>query len=361
MAPTAAALDFEQLAALHRVALTVARDAPPDEVFAVVTEQAAGMLSSEASGVLRFLGEERAVVLGAWIRPGTRGLPVNAELDFDARNSALGRMRLTRQPARADSYEESSGELPLIMRASGLRSSLAAPVIVHGDLWGALVVATAGEQPLPPGTEARLPPFAELVAQALINAEARRGLVTAGDEARRELERALHKGPKQQLLSLQLKLRVALGKAPPGSEQAALIEDALAEATAAGASLTELARGLHPAVLMERGIAAAVQALAARAAVPVFMRELPARRFDTTAETTAYAVVAAAVAGSKSSEVVVAVADRGHQLLVEVAGGSCDLRTLTERVAAVGGRLEVGEAAVRAVIPVGPVFERPPG
>ena len=75
-------------------------------------EHAGRSLSTEAASVLRFIGDERAVVIGVWREGGNRGLPVNAELDFDHRNSALGRVRLTRRPARADSYEGMRGELP---------------------------------------------------------------------------------------------------------------------------------------------------------------------------------------------------------------------------------------------------------
>jgi signal transduction histidine kinase len=343
-----------ELAALLPVALLVARDAPPEEMYGVLCERVAGLFAADTSSVIRLKGPERGVVLGVWRVAGVRGMPVNAELDFDARNSALGRMARTRRPARADSYEGSTGELPLLMKASGLRSSLAAPVLVHGELWGALVAATGSAQPFPPGSEERLLPFAELIGQSVANAEARRRLVASADEARRGLERALHEGPQQHLLALSLKLRVAYGQAPPGSDLAHLIEDALTEAAATGTALGDLARSLHPTVLKERGLAAAVQALAARAGVPVALRELPARRFGATAETTAYAVVAEVLAGVDSGEASVVVADRGRRLHVEVCGriGTTDLRDLSQRVAAIGGRLDVEADAVRARIPV---------
>src|SRR5215510_2453221 len=80
---------------LLRVALLVARDAPLEEVFTAVAGQAARRLDAEASVLLRFIGEERAVVVGAWREGGSRGFPVNAEVDFDRRNSATGRVRMT--------------------------------------------------------------------------------------------------------------------------------------------------------------------------------------------------------------------------------------------------------------------------
>ena len=91
-------------------------------------------------------------------------------------------------------------------------------------------------------------------------------MLEAGDETRRRLERALHEGAHQHVVALALKLRVALGRADPGEREAEVLRDLLADAMETNAELCELARGLHPAVLSERGLAAALQALAARAA-----------------------------------------------------------------------------------------------
>ena len=353
-------MDADEQAALLAVALLVAREAPEEELFASVSEQAARRLGAEAASVLRFVGDERAVVVGVWRDGGNRGLPVNAELDFDHRNSALGRVRRTGRPARADSYEGVAGELPAVMRAIELRSSIAAPVIVAGDVWGALVAATTRDRPLPEGSEHRIGGLAELTGQAVANGAARRRIVEAGDAERRRLERELHEGTQQHLLALTLTLRVARGHAEAGSELARLHETALAEASKANAALSTLARGIYPIVLTERGLAAALQALAARAGVPVHLRELPKGRFPELTETTAYFVVAGALAGTAAP--VVVVGDRGDRLLVEVhddgvPGADRPLPGLAERVAAVGGRLHVdsahdGGSVVRAELPL---------
>jgi signal transduction histidine kinase len=372
-----AAEESRAQAALLHVAMLVVRGAPPDALFAAVAEQAARLLGGEASAVLRFVGAERAVVVGVWRAGGTRGMPVNAELDFGATNSALGRARSTRLPARADSYEGLRGELPMTMRSIGLRSSVAAPVLLEEDPWGAVVVSTTRAEPLPAESEERMGEFADLLGRALENAAAdrrladsRHALVEAADEARRRLERDLHEGAQQHLVAAALKLRVARSRAPEGSELAALIEDALAEAIEAGGSLRELARGLHPAVLTERGLAAAVQALATRSGLAVHLRELPARRFAPTIESTAYFVVSEALANVAAhapvAEVTVQVADRVDRLVVEVAddgAGGADpeggngLRALANRAAAVGGSFDVasphgGGTTVRAELPV---------
>ena len=135
--------------------------------------------------------------------------------------------------------------------------------------------AAADEETLPPGSEDRLSGLAELVGQALDNddrraalAASRTRLVQAGDEARRRLERALHEGAHQHVVALALKLRVALGRAEPDSEIADVLRELLADAMETSAELSDLARGLHPAVLTERGLAAALQALTARCARP---------------------------------------------------------------------------------------------
>jgi signal transduction histidine kinase len=359
--------------ALLEVATLIARGAPDEMLFATVAEQVARRVGAEKASVLRFVGDQRAVFVGVWKEGGSRGLPVNAELDFDRHNSALGRVWSTGRPARADSYEGRSGELPVVMRAIDVRSSVAAPVMLRDEVWGAVVASTTRDEPLPADTEQRLGDFTALLGQAVANAAARRDaaaarlrIVEAGDESRRRLERDLHEGTQQHLLALTLKLRIARGRAEPGSEILGLLEDALLEAGLANAALRELARALYPIVLTERGLTAALQALTARARVPVNLLELPRRRFPAQAERTAYFVVAdaLAVAQSNATEVAVTVGDRGDRLVVEIRDNGSEradggLPGLADRVAAVGGHLRVnsldeGGSVVRAEVPVDP-------
>jgi len=361
--------DRDEHAALLEIAMLIAREAPAETVFEAVSEAAARRLGSDSGAVLRYVGDERAVVVGVW-REGGRGLPVNAELDFDRRNSSAGRVRSTGRPARADSYEGQHGELPVLMRAIDVRSSVAAPVTVAGEVWGAVAVTSSRAEPLPAGSESRITDLAELAASAVAHEQAlsrleasRRRLVEEADEARRRLERELHEGTQQHLLALTLKLRMARSRADPDSEIAALLDDALAEAMIANEALRELARGLYPIVLSERGLAAALQAVAARAPVAVHLRELPRRRFPPVAEATAYFVVAGAIltAPDGIDSIAVAVADRGELLLVEVGHdriGEAEprLRGIVERVAAVGGRVHVDRNSVlRAEVPLATV------
>ena len=132
------------------------------------------------------------------------------------------------------------------------------------------MVSTTEPAPFPPGAEQRIADFAELVALALANAEAREELaasrariVAAGDDERRRLERNLHDGAQQRLVALALTLRVAGGKIAT-ARPSDLLEGASAELTDALAELRELARGIHPSVLTDRGLIPALEMLADR-------------------------------------------------------------------------------------------------
>jgi signal transduction histidine kinase len=367
----------QEQAALLRVAMLVASDEPLDSLFGAVSAEVSQLLGVEAGAVMRFIGGERAVIVGVHRLGGVRGLPVNAELDFDRSNSAIGRARSALLPARLVYHDGTKGEVSAMMKTVGLRVTVAAPVLRHGEAWGVLLASHTEEEALPDGCERRLVGLCGLLAQALANADARAELaesrtrlVEAGDEARRRLERALHEGAHQHVVALALKLRVACGRTTPGSPEEALMAEVLADAMEASAAMGELARGLHPAVLSERGLAAALQVLAARAPLPVHLRELPGRRFEPVIETTAYLLVAEAIANATAhahaTECALRAADGGNRLTIEVRdngiGGAAikpggGLEVLADRAAAVGGRFSLesprgGGTAARLVIPV---------
>jgi signal transduction histidine kinase len=367
----------QEQAALLRIAMLVAKDEPLDSLFGAVSAEVAQLLGVEAGAVLRFIGGERAVIVGVHRNGGVRGLPVNAELDFDRASSAIGRTQSTLLPARLVYREGVQGDVPTMMKTVGLRVTAAAPVLRHGEAWGVLVASAAEEDALPPGCERRLVGLCGLLAQALANADARAELaesrarlVEAGDETRRRLERALHEGAHQHVVALALKLRVACGRATPGSPEETLMAEVLADAMEASAAMGELARGLHPAVLSERGLAAALQVLAARAPLPVQLRELPGRRYPAVIETTAYLLVAEAIANATAyahaTECTLRASDGGQYLTLEVCdngiGGAAikpggGLEVIADRAAAVGGRFSLdsprgGGTVARLVIPV---------
>ena len=198
-------------------------------------------------------------------------------------------------------------------------------------------------------------------------------IVEAGDDARRRLERNLHDGAQQRLVSLSLALRLAQARLrddPDGADQ--ILTAAGEELTHALAELRELARGIHPAVLTDRGLAAALEALAARAPLPVELTADLDERLPGPVEAAAYYVVAEALTNvakyAEASAVEVRAQRQNGRVVVEVADdgvGGADpllgsgLRGLADRVEALDGQLEVESAAgtgttVRAVIPLSP-------
>jgi signal transduction histidine kinase len=211
---------------------------------------------------------------------------------------------------------------------------------------------------------------AELRVQlAELHASSRR-IVAAGDEERRRLERNLHDGAQQRLLSIGLALQLVRTRLGPDANGATeLLAEADQELRAALDELRELAQGIHPAVLTERGLAAALRSLADRASVPVTIAEVPGERLPAATEAAAYFLVSEALANvakhAHANRVRVSVAHSGGQLLVEVdddgVGGAdpsrgSGMRGLADRVHALDGHLRVDSrpghgTRVRAAIP----------
>ncbi len=179
-------------------------------------------------------------------------------------------------------------------------------------------------------------------------------LVAAGDEARRQLERNLHDGAQQRLVSLSLALRLAQSKLETNpAETAEILVGASDELAHALEELRELARGIHPAVLTDRGLGAALEGLAARSPVPVEIESLP-ERLPEAIEAAAYYVISESVANvvkhANATSVDVRVQRLDGVVVIEVAddgiggadsGGGSGLRGLADRVAALDGTLRV--------------------
>src|SRR6185312_3237769 len=262
-------------AALRRVATCVASEADPSSVFDIVAEEVGRLLGGRAANVVRFEPDTDAgTLVGGWTRH-FRSLQVGSQVTFDG-PTALGLVKRSMRPARVDDYSAVPGEFAAVIRELGIAASVAAPISVGGELWGAIVVSTTRDAPLAADAEARIEEFAELVALGLASAEARAEvaasrvrIVAAGDAERRRLERNLHDGAQQQLVTLSLSLRMARAKVDPAGEAAALLDEASNQLTRALAELRELARGIHPAIVTDQGLAAALEALAGRAPVPV--------------------------------------------------------------------------------------------
>ncbi len=214
-------------------------------------------------------------------------------------------------------------------------------------------------------------PDVELRARVEAVQTSRARLVEAADAERRRIERDLHDGAQQRIVTLSLNLGLARARLSNDPEGAAgLIDEARAEAGRALAELRELARGIHPAVLTDHGLGAALSGLAARSPVPVETLEVPSERLPAAVESTAYFVVSEALANvakyARASRATVRVARGPERLIVEVAddgvggadpGAGTGLRGLNDRVEALDGRLKVlspagGGTLVRAELPL---------
>jgi signal transduction histidine kinase len=362
--------------ALRHIATSVAAESPPAALFAQVTEAFGRLLDAPNASVVRYEDDKRATIVGAWPDQADAEWPVGSSLSLDG-DTVIVRVRRSGEPERVDGYERVGGALAERLRALGYGSSVAAPVRVAGRLWGVLVASAHAPEDLPVGAERRLLDFADLVAQALANADAREKLaasrariVEAGDAERRRLERNLHDGAQQRLVALALQLRLIqakLEKDPVVARTA--LERAGAELREALDELRELARGIHPAVLTDRGLGPAVTALADRSPVPVEVAPVPDERLPPPVEAAAYYIIAEAITNTakyaNATHVAVTVREYDGRTLVEVVddgdgaadpSGGSGLRGIADRVEALQGRFQVssppGEGTrIRAEIP----------
>jgi PAS domain S-box-containing protein len=369
----------EEQAALRRVATAVAAELEPSQLFELITGEVGRLLRSGSSYVLRYDDDARtAAVVGAWADDGVDRMPNGTTVPLDG-DTVVPTVWRTGRPARIESFEGIEGELAATLRERGLHGSLGAPVMVAGRTWGVMVLSQTTLEPLAPGTEQRLVNFAELAAQAIANADAREELaasrariVEAGDAERRRLERNLHDGAQQRLVATSLSVRLAANRAGDDQQLHAMLDRAGEELALALEELRELARGLHPAVLSDHGLNAALQTLADRAPVPVLVDvALDDERLPEPVEAAAYYVVAEALTNmakhARASEAHVRVQRADGHALVEVADdgvggadakGGSGLCGLVDRVEALGGRLTVISPAgagtrVRAELPAG--------
>lgn len=261
----------------------------------------------------------------------------------------------------------SNGESPSPMRLDGGElpsfDDPAFAVRHGGDLLGAITVGMPPQEPMTPATERLLVDLSAQAGLVLRNValveelqRSRQRLVTSQDEARRRLERDLHDGAQQRLVTLSMDLRMARARAGESGdvELTTRLDAADQELAQSLAELRELARGIHPAILTQNGVGAALRSLSERSAVPVELRSVPEGRFSPDVEATTYFIVSEALANvakhAAASCAWVAVEDEGDRLAIEVRddgvggatmNGGSGLRGLADRVEAVGGRIDV--------------------
>jgi signal transduction histidine kinase len=312
----------EEQAALRQVATLVARGEPPTIIFNAVTEELAKLLQATETALVHDHGEGSTTIVASWPRSGADG-----DLDNGAERSSVG-----------------------------------AEVIVNGNRWGTLTAVRRGTPALPAEANARIANFTDLVAIAIANSEARSQLaasrarvVTATDEARRKIERDLHDGTQQRLVSLALDLRVAESEVPEELPQLRSQLSSVGEGLSGAMNdLREISRGIHPAILSEGGLKPALKALARRSAIPVELDIQLDRRIPASAEIAAYYVAAEALANcTKHSQASVLAVDArvdGHVLQLTITDdgvGGADpakgtgLVGLIDRIEALGGTITI--------------------
>jgi signal transduction histidine kinase len=350
---------LEEQSALRRIATLVAGGRSAAEVLGEVVRQVGVTFGAQAVDVVRWHGvQDEVTVLRGW----TGGaIPPPKPGDV---------LRLPTESAVIQVLETGV--------ATRVPDAIAAPMIINGSLEGVVVAHGSTADPFPAGSEGRLRGFADLAAQSISNETAqvdlrrsRERIVREGDAARQRLERNLHDGAQQRLVAVLMSLRVALKHVAgdPGRTRE-LLEDAVEELGHALEELRDLARGLHPAILTERGLGPALEVVTRRAPLPVTLESSCDGDLPGSVAAAAYYVVAEALTNAakyaEASCVNVRVGSRGDTVHVEVSddgqGGATvsegsGLLNLTDRVAALGGRLTIVSppgvgTTVTAVIPL---------
>ena len=346
---------------MRRVATLVARGVPPSQVFTAVTGEVGLISGADLARMERYEVDGTVTGVAGWSR-GDEQLAVGTRFTLEGASIAALVLQ-TRGPVRVDSFDEVTGPIAEEARELGIRSSVGCPIVVAGRLWGVIAASSRSDEPFPIETESQMAEFTELVATAIANAEnqdelraSRARIVAASDLTRRRIERDLHDGVQQRLVSLALGLRSAASRIPPGLEDE--LEEELADvASGLGGvqdDLREISRGIHPAILAEGGLGPALKTLARRSPIPV---ELDVRvdgrlpdRFEVAAYYAVSEVLTNAAKHSQASVVHVDVATRDGSLDVSVRDdgiGGADLEGgsglvgLRDRVEALGGELSL--------------------
>ena len=352
----------EEQAALRRIATLVAEGAPPSAVLDAVAAEMEALLDADQVALNRFEPGAEILVLAH------RGLDV-ARTPVGSRVSTQGEsvtatVRRTGRPARMEDFQGADGALAELARSTGERSSVGAPIVVDGRLWGIITASWKGEQSPPAATEERMARFAQLLDTAIANADSRDQLtasrvrlLTEADDARRRLVRDLHDGAQQRLVHTVISLRLAQRALQQNDGTAeSLIGEALEQAEQGNGALRELAHGVLPPVLTRGGLRAGVDAVVTRLDLPVRV-EVPAERFPAEIEASAYFIVAEALTNvvkhARAERAAVSVSVEDGMLNVEVRDdgiGGADpdghgLVGMGDRVTALGGRLEIDSPA----------------
>ncbi|MER7005428.1 DUF4118 domain-containing protein [Dactylosporangium sp. NPDC000555] len=361
----------DQQAALRRVATLVARGVSPTEVFAAVTTEVSQLLDARYTTVLRY--EPGCTVTIVSTNQPTLMSLVHSRWPANDGNVA----GLVRRTGRAARIAEEDTANPGADSRDGIRAALGLPIVVEDRLWGVVAVSSMRTEPLPPDAEERIQGFTDLAATAVANADkrdeliaSRARIVVAADAARRRIERDLHDGAQQRLVSIGLELRAA-ETAMTLDQVKAQVSDVATGLKGVLENLREISRGIHPAVLAQGGLGPALRSLARRCTVPVELDMHIDRRLPSGVEVAAYYVVSESLTNvvkhAHASRVRIAAKLHGEtlQLLIRDngAGGAnpdkgSGLMGLIDRVVALGGQMTItspadGGTSLSATIPIG--------
>jgi signal transduction histidine kinase len=348
----------EEQTSLRRVATLVAKAASPAEIFSAVVEEVGRILQLDRVEMVRYEPDGTATVIGA---SGDHPFAVGSQWKLDG-PSVMASVFDTGRQARIDNYGGLPGMIAAAARDGGFQSAIGAPVTVDGRTWGAIIAISLDQEPIPGRSEVRLSQFTDLVATALSNATARDELiasrariVTAGDEARRRIERDLHDGAQQRLLALGLDLQRVRASVPEDQRGTRSgLEQLEHDLELVLQEVREISRGLHPASLARVGLLRSLRALARGTPVPVEMDidivERPPEPIEIATYYAVSEVLTNAIKHSRASAISVHVKcdQTGLQATLSddgvggaVAGAGSGLTGLSDRVEALGGRFTI--------------------
>ncbi|GII85055.1 histidine kinase [Sphaerisporangium siamense] len=355
----------EEQSALRRVATLVAQGISAQEIFQAVACEIGRVVHADHIAITRYEPGARVGVVGSWSRDGDAAAPRVGSRWEIVENGAADIVRRTGRPARAMIGELRGGFVDWA-RARGAAGAIGCPVVVRGALWGTVIAWSSADHPYPGDAEEHMLEFTELVATAVANAESlaelaasRARVVAATDATRRRIERDLHDGTQQHLVSLALELRTAALAVPPGhGDLRRRLDHAVTRINDVVDDLREISRGLHPAILSMGGVEPALRTLARRSAVPVELDVGGVPPLQERVEVAIYYVVSEALtnvakhARASVAEVRLRVADGAAELSIrdDGVGGSdpgegSGLIGLKDRVEALGGTLDLHSPA----------------
>jgi signal transduction histidine kinase/DNA-binding NarL/FixJ family response regulator len=346
----------DEQGALRRVATLVARGAEPDAVFTAVAEEAARVLGVRAVSLASYDATTEMFTEIYGTHGDRSAVPAGGQFALaDCHEGAL--VVATGQPGRVDDWSDRPGPVAARHRESGFGQTVAAPIIVDGEIWGHIAAFAEADEMLPAGCETHLADFTQLVASSISNVHARNNLiasrariVTASDETRRRIERNLHDGIQQRMVALGLRLRAArTGQSLP--EVKTGLDQVTSDLEGVLEEIRIFSQGLHPALLSRSGLGPSLRTLARRSPIPVDLKLVNVPRFPEPVETAVYYVVSETLANaakhSQARVVTVAVTADVARVKTSVSDdgiGGAALRRgsgligLVDRVEALGGK-----------------------